>query len=177
VALLDRALHVTTKAGLFANRRRYRRDHNSEPFQRQEQDERKIITVPERCRHWEGHKAEQQSDRGMNRRREEERGDNAPRPLPARQRATAERRSTDGLRSPWGTSASGPPKIEREEYPLRDHSEWHAKLQEQQRPHVSSGERNEETGDNGPKRNGQPRPTTGRAIFRCHCKSPRNSNG
>src|ERR1700688_309780 len=125
--LLDRALHVATKAGLFANPRRGCGDYNCDPLQRPGGNERKIITLPERSRR-KGDQAEQQNNRGVNRRGEEERRDHGPKPLRGRQPAATERLGAGGVRSAWGTSSARPPEIEREEYRLSDRSERHAKV-------------------------------------------------
>src|SRR5712691_11159532 len=106
----------------------------------------------------------------MNRGGEEERGDKAPRPLRGRQSAAAERRGAGGLGCARGTSAARPPEIKREEYRLSEGREGHAKVQEQQRPHVGSGESNKKAGDDGPQQNGQLRPRIERAVLRRHGK-------
>src|SRR6266851_8475915 len=110
----------------------------------------------------------------MNRRCEEERADKAPKPLHRGESAPSERRGAGALHRTRGTSAARPPEIKPEENRLDDRSKRHAKVYEQQRPHVGRNKSNDSTGDNGTKRNGQPRPTTGRAILRCHLSCPWN---
>src|SRR5579863_8435971 len=104
MALLDRALHIATKPGLFANPGRGRGDYDREPLQRQGGNKRKIIALPERS-HRKRDDAEQQNDTAMNRRGEEETGDNAPNPLRDRQPATTERFGARDLRGARGTSS------------------------------------------------------------------------
>src|ERR1700747_3187665 len=79
-ALFDWALHVTAKAGLFADSRRDCRDHHCQPFEREGGDKGKIITLPERY-HRIGDKPKQQNNRCVYGRSEEDRSDHGPKPF------------------------------------------------------------------------------------------------
>src|SRR6266481_7294089 len=69
---------------------------------------------------------------------EEERGDNAPKPLCGRQPATTKCRGAGRSRCARRTSSACPPEKKPQEYRFGERSERHAKVQKQQRPHIDS---------------------------------------
>src|ERR1700674_1397992 len=107
---------------------------------------------------------------------EEERGDQAPEPLAGRERTATERRGTSGCGLTRRTSTASPPEKEPQKYRFSERRERHAKIQQEDRPHVDRSNRHEKTRDDRPQRYGQPSPTSGRVILRCHGRGHRNSS-